>query len=104
MAVLESRVDRKSVEYRENRASMEGLLAELRERLALVKEGGGPQAIARHQKRGKLLARDRIALLCDPDTPFLEFNPLAAWEMYDNEAPAAGIITGIGVIEGQECL
>ncbi|HEX6818495.1 MAG TPA: carboxyl transferase domain-containing protein [Ktedonobacterales bacterium] len=104
MAVLESRVDRNSAEYRENRARMEKLLVELRERIALVKQGGGPQAIARHQKRGKLLARDRISLLCDPDTPFLEFNPLAAWEMYDNEAPAAGIVTGIGVIEGQECV
>jgi acetyl-CoA carboxylase carboxyltransferase component len=104
MAVLESRVDRGSPEYQENRAAMEGLVAELNERVARAKQGGGEAPIARHRKRGKLLARERIAALCDPDTPFLEFNPLAAWGMYDGEAPAAGIVTGIGVIEGQECL
>jgi acetyl-CoA carboxylase carboxyltransferase component len=104
MAVLESRVERNSAEYQENCAAMEGLVAELRERIAQVKQGGGADAIAKHRKRGKMLARERIERLCDPDTPFIEFNPLAAWGMYHDEAPAAGIVTGIGVIEGQECL
>jgi acetyl-CoA carboxylase carboxyltransferase component len=104
MAVLESRIERTSADDQENRAAMEGLVAELRERTAQVKQGGGPDAIAKHRKRGKLLARERIERLCDPETPFLEFNPLAAWGMYHDEAPAAGIVTGIGVIEGQECL
>ncbi|HST90197.1 MAG TPA: carboxyl transferase domain-containing protein [Ktedonobacterales bacterium] len=104
MAVLESRVDRSSPEYQENRAYFEGLVAELRERVEQVKQGGWEAAIVRHRGRNKLLARERIALLCDPDTPFLELNPLAAWGMYDGEAPAAGIVTGIGVVEGQECV
>src|SRR5690348_434646 len=104
MAVLESHIDRSSPEYQENRAYFEGLVAELRERIEQVKQGGGEAASARHRGRNKLLARERIALLCDPDTPFLEINPLAAWEMYDGEAPAAGIVTGIGVVEGQECV
>ncbi|MBF6591230.1 MAG: methylcrotonoyl-CoA carboxylase [Ktedonobacterales bacterium] len=104
MAVLESRVDRHSTAYAENRAAMEALVAQLRARIEQVRAGGGAPAIEKHRARGKLLARERIELLCDPETPFLEFNPLAAWEMYDGEAPAAGIVTGIGVIEGQECL
>ncbi|HKS68962.1 MAG TPA: carboxyl transferase domain-containing protein, partial [Ktedonobacterales bacterium] len=68
------------------------------------KRGGGEDAIAKHRTRNKLLARERIETLCDPDTPFLEFNQLAAWDMYDGEAPSAGIVTGIGVVEGQECV
>ncbi|HEV8191994.1 MAG TPA: carboxyl transferase domain-containing protein, partial [Ktedonobacterales bacterium] len=104
MAVLESRVDRSSPEFQENSAYFTGLLDELHARIEQVREGGGAQAIARHRKRDKLLARERIELLCDPETPFLEFNPLAAWEMYDGDAPSAGIVTGIGVVEGQECV
>jgi acetyl-CoA carboxylase carboxyltransferase component len=104
MAVIESRVDRTSADYRENRAYFEELLSELRDRLTQVRAGGGEAAIARHRARNKLLARERIERLCDPDTPFLEFSPLAAWDMYDNEAPSAGIVTGIGVVEGQECV
>jgi 3-methylcrotonyl-CoA carboxylase beta subunit len=103
-AVIETHSDRRSPQFAENRAYMEGLLAVLRERIALVERAGGEEAIARHRKRGKLLPRERIELLCDPDTPFLEFNPLAAWDMYDGEAPAAGIVTGIGAVEGQECV
>ena len=104
MAVLESRIDRASPEFKESQAYFTALVAELRERIALVKRGGGEDAIAKHRARNKLLARERIETLCDPDTPFLEFNPLAAWEMYDGEAPSAGIVTGVGVIEGQECV
>jgi acetyl-CoA carboxylase carboxyltransferase component len=104
MAVIESRINTSSPEYQENVTYFTGLVAELRERIALVAQGGGEAAIERHRARNKLLARERIERLCDPDTPFLEFNPLAAWEMYDGEAPSAGIVTGIGVIEGQECV
>src|SRR5258708_2225000 len=104
MAIIESRVDRASAEFRESKAYFERLVAELRERIAAVKEGGGADAVAKHRARNKLLARERIEQLCDPDTPFLEFNPLAAWGMYGGEAPAAGIVTGIGVVEGQECV
>ena len=104
MAVIESRLDRSDTEYRENVAWFTGLVAELRERIAQAQQGGGENAIARHRARNKLLARERIERLCDLDTPFLEFNPLAAWEMYDGDAPSAGIVTGIGVIEGQECV
>ncbi|HEX4207265.1 MAG TPA: carboxyl transferase domain-containing protein [Ktedonobacteraceae bacterium] len=104
MAIIETHVDRQSAEFQENTNYAQQLLAQLRERIAQVQQGGGAEAIARHHKRNKLLARERVQLLCDPDTPFLEFSPLAAWDMYENEAPAAGIITGIGVVEGQECV
>src|SRR5687768_15575849 len=83
---------------------MDALVAELRERTALVARGGGDKSIERHRSRGKLPARERIDRLCDPETAFLELSALAAWEMYDGQAPAAGIVTGIGVIEGQECV
>jgi 3-methylcrotonyl-CoA carboxylase beta subunit len=80
------------------------LSAELRERLATVRQGGGEQARRRHLERGKLLARHRIDLLLDPGSPFLELSPLAAWEMYEGDVPAAGIVTGIGRVEGAECV
>jgi acetyl-CoA carboxylase carboxyltransferase component len=83
---------------------METLVAELRDRTALVARGGGEKALERHRSRGKLSARERIDRLVDPSTAFLELNALAAWEMYDGAAPAAGIITGIGVIEGRQCV
>src|SRR6188472_210204 len=83
---------------------MSGLVSELRERTAEVARGGGERAIERHRSRGKLLARERIDRLVDPDTAFLELNALAAWGLYDDQAPSAGIVTGIGVIEGRECV
>src|SRR6266516_4338869 len=82
---------------------MAALVAELRERTAAVARGGGEQAVERHRSRGKLPARERIDRLVDPDTAFLELNALAAWDLYDGEAPSAGIVTGIGVVEGREC-
>ncbi len=99
---LQSHVRRESAEYQENQRHNEALLQTLRERLARVQEGGGPDAVARHRGRNKLLARERVDHLIDPGSPFLEFSPLAAWDMYDNEAPSAGIVTGIGAINGQE--
>src|SRR5712691_7104623 len=83
---------------------MQALVEELRERSARVAAGGGEQAVERHRSRGKLLARERIDRLVDPGTAFLELNALAAWEMYDGQAPGAGIVTGIGVVEGRECV
>jgi acetyl-CoA carboxylase carboxyltransferase component len=83
---------------------MEGLVAELRERTAQVARGGGDTAVERHRARGKLTARERIDRLVDPGGAFLELNALAAWDMYEGQAPSAGIVTGIGVVEGRECV
>ena len=83
---------------------MERLVSELRERSALVASGGGEKAVERHRSRGKLTARERIDRLVDPGTAFLELNALAAWELYGGDAPSAGIVTGIGVVEGRQCI
>src|SRR6266705_3421927 len=83
---------------------MEELVAELRERTAAVARGGGEKAMERHRSRGKLPARERVDRLVDPGTAFLELNALAAWDLYDGGAPSAGIVTGIGVVEGRECV
>src|SRR5712671_1524580 len=83
---------------------MAALVAELRERTAEVARGGGEQAVERHRSRGKLTARERVDRLVDPDSAFLELSALAAWGVYDDQAPSAGIVTGIGVVEGRECV
>jgi len=102
MAVLSTQVDRESEPYGARRERMESLVAELRERTELVARGGGEQSVERHRSRGKLTARERIDRLVDPGTAFLELNALAAWELYDGQAPSAGILTGIGVVEGRQ--
>jgi acetyl-CoA carboxylase carboxyltransferase component len=104
MAVLTSQAERESADFERRRARMEELVAELRERTALVARGGGEKALERHRARGKLTARERIDRLVDPDTAFLELNALAAWDLYGGDAPSAGIVTGIGVVEGRECV
>ncbi|HEX9070292.1 MAG TPA: carboxyl transferase domain-containing protein [Ktedonobacterales bacterium] len=104
MITLESRMDRASRDFTDNQAYFAELIAELRERTAQAQAGGGADAIAKHRSRNKLLARERIEKLCDPETPFLELNTMAANGMYDGGAPSAGIVTGIGVVEGQECV
>src|SRR5437016_13031569 len=104
MPVFESQVDTRSQEFAANYAHHEGLARLLAERLAKVREGGGPRAQRRQQEQGKKTARERIDLLLDPQSPFLEIAPLAAWEMYAGEAPAAGIVTGIGRVRGVECI
>src|SRR5438477_3435732 len=104
MAVLTSQVERESGEFAQRRERMEGLVAELRERTAQVARGGGEKAVERHRSRGKLPARERIDRLVDPGSAFLELSALAAWDLYEGQAPSAGIVTGIGVIEGQECV
>jgi acetyl-CoA carboxylase carboxyltransferase component len=103
VAVLTSQVER-SDEFTRRRDRMTGLVGELRERTAQVARGGGERSVERHRSRGKLTARERIDRLVDPDTAFLELNALAAWDLYDGEAPSAGIVTGIGVVEGRECV
>jgi acetyl-CoA carboxylase carboxyltransferase component len=103
VAVLTSQADRTEA-FEARRARMEELVTELRERTAQVVRGGGEEALEKHRARGKLTARERIDRLLDPDTAFLELSALAAWEMYDGQAPGAGIVTGIGVIEGRECV
>ncbi|HEV7609840.1 MAG TPA: carboxyl transferase domain-containing protein [Steroidobacteraceae bacterium] len=104
MPLLESKVDRKSAEFAANDAALRALVAELRTRQARVALGGGEAARAKHLGRGKLLPRDRVEMLLDPGAPFLELSPLAAFGMYGDESPGAGIITGIGRIAGRECL
>jgi acetyl-CoA carboxylase carboxyltransferase component len=103
MAVLSSQVDASDA-FDERRARMEALVGELRERSAQVARGGGEKALEKHRSRGKLTARERVDRLLDPDTAFLELSALAAWEVYDGQAPGAGIVTGIGTIEGRECV
>ncbi|HEU5405099.1 MAG TPA: carboxyl transferase domain-containing protein [Gaiellaceae bacterium] len=104
MAVLTSQLDRDAEEFAQRRERMEELVAELRERSEQVARGGGENAMERHRSRGKLPARERVDRLVDPGTAFLELNALAAWEMYAGDAPSAGIVTGIGVVEGRECV
>jgi acetyl-CoA carboxylase carboxyltransferase component len=104
VTVLSSQVERTSSDFARRHERMEALVAALRERTAQVAQGGGVRATERHRSRGKLPARERIDRLCDPDAAFLELSALAAWEMYEGQAPAAGIVTGIGVVEGQECV
>jgi acetyl-CoA carboxylase carboxyltransferase component len=104
MAVIDSRIDVASPEFARNREYFIGLLDDLRQKTTAAMQGGGPEALAKHVARNKLPARDRIRRLLDPQTPFLEFSALAAWEMYKGEAPSAGIITGVGIVEGQECV
>lgn len=104
MEVLNSAIDPKSPDFQENFRSLEASVQELRGRLDQIKAGGGPQAVSRHKERGKLLARERIAALLDPGSPFLEFSSLAAHGMYEVSPPGAGMVTGIGVVHGREVL
>ncbi len=103
MALLESRLDRNSETFAANARRMERLVAELRERLIAVRDGGGPDAVEKHRRRNKLTARERIDRLIDPGSDFLEFSALAAFDMYGGDSPAAGMLTGIGLVEGQHC-
>ncbi|MEA2627266.1 MAG: 3-methylcrotonyl-CoA carboxylase beta subunit, partial [Candidatus Binatota bacterium] len=93
-----------SPEFEENRRANEALVATLRERTARVRGGGPPEARRRHVERGKLLVRDRVEQLIDPGSAFLELSPLAAFGMYGDDAPAAGLVTGIGRIHGREAI
>ena len=104
MHILDTQIRTDSAEFTENHARMTRLVEELRERLAWARQGGGERYVARHREQGKLPVRDRIERLIDPGSPFLELSPLAAWQMYDGEAPGAGLVTGIARISGREVL
>ena len=104
MDTLPTKVQTDSGLYRENHGRMTNLLAELRIRLDGVRQGGGEKYLQRHRDQGKLPVRERIEGLIDPGSPFLEIAPLAAWSMYDDDAPGAGIVTGIGRVSGREVL
>lgn len=104
MDAITSLIKTTSPEYQANRDRMRVLLDELQARTAQVREGGGPRYVARHREQGKLPVRERIELLLDPGTPFLELSALAAWDLYDNEAPSAGVVTGIGRVSGRDVM
>jgi 3-methylcrotonyl-CoA carboxylase beta subunit len=101
---IRSKADPASAAFKRNAQVHAALATELRERLAVVGRGGPEQSRQRHVARGKLLPRDRVDTLLDPASPFLELSPLAATGMYDDEAPAAGLITGVGRVSGRECV
>ena len=104
MEILNSEVQAQSSSFKENQEHTQVLVNDYKDRLQQVKEGGGTEAQQRHRSRNKLTARERIEKLIDPGTTFLEFSAFAAYNMYKNQAPAAGIITGIGVVHNQECV
>ena len=109
MPTLASKLNPRSEEFKANAAAMRSLVDDLNTRLAQIALGGGEAARAKHTGRGKLLPRERVEMLLDPDTPFLEIAPLAALGMYPEKggqdaAPGAGLIAGIGRVSGVECL
>jgi len=103
MPRIDTHLDVRGDEFRRNREHMQELVADLERRLERVRAGGGPAQVERHRSRGKLLARERVERLVDPGAAFLELSPLAAEGMYDDEAPGAGIVTGIGPVAGRPC-
>ena len=103
MTVLTSHLE-PDEDYARRRERMQVLVTELRERTATIGRGGGEKALERHRSRGKLTARERIDRLLDPGSAFLELNALAAWGLYGGEAPSAGIVTGVGIVEGRQCV
>jgi 3-methylcrotonyl-CoA carboxylase beta subunit/propionyl-CoA carboxylase len=104
MDILPTHVHQDGELYRENHARMTQLVAQLQDRVAEVRQGGGEKYLQRHRQQGKLPARERIDRLLDAGSPFLEIASLAAWDMYDNDAPGAGIVTGVGRVSGREVL
>src|SRR6476620_2494746 len=104
MTTVHSALDTESREFADNTEAMKGLVADLRAKLDGAMQGGSEEARARHVTRGKLLARDRINLLLDPGTPFLELSALAAHGMYGGDVHSASLITGIGRVSGRECV
>src|ERR1700709_1559221 len=104
MPILDSKLNPRSSDFAANAAAMQTPVNELRARTEQASFGGGQATRDKHLARGKLLPRDRVAQLLDPGTPFLELSQLAAFAMYNDDAPGAGVITGIGRIAGQECM
>lgn len=104
MDILGTNISARSADFAAQSKYHKSLSETLHERLRMVAKGGPENAIATQRKRGKLLARERIEKLLDPQTPLLELSPLAAWGLYDNEVPSAGVVTGIGSVSGRECV
>jgi len=104
MQVLPSHVDPSDASFKANRDRMHQLVVQLRERLDVARQGGGPRSLQRHREQGKLPVRERVDRLLDRGSPFLELSALAAFDMYDQDAPAAGLVTGIGRVSGREVM
>ena len=104
MGKIESQLNPASAEFKANLSAMQDLVSKLKKTITDIAQGGGEKARARHLKHGKLLPRERLQKLLDPGSPFLELSQLAAYEVYEDNVPAAGIITGIGLVMGQECM
>ncbi|NTU64568.1 MAG: methylcrotonoyl-CoA carboxylase, partial [Chloroflexi bacterium] len=104
METIESQIDVNDPQFKSNAVHNRRLAEELREHVKIARQGGGEKYQKRQREQGKLFVRDRIDRLLDRGSPFLELSPLAAHELYHNEAPCAGIVTGIGRVSGRECL
>jgi 3-methylcrotonyl-CoA carboxylase beta subunit len=104
MSTIQSKLNVRSEEFASNSGYMQSLVDDLRQRIEEIRQGGGQKYQQRHAERGKMLARDRINALIDPGSPFLELSQLAAYQVYADSVPAAGIISGIGRVSGQECI
>src|SRR5215475_2799712 len=104
METLSTSIDSSSPEFKQNDEHHRALANDLKQRLAKVREGGGEKYRARQEEQGKLFVRERIERLLDPNSPFLEFSALAAYDLYDNEGPGAGIVTGIGRVSNREVM
>lgn len=104
METLKSQLNTRSPEFKANAEAMRKMVDDLREQTSKISLGGDENARSKHVARGKLLPRDRVNQLLDPGAPFLEVGQMAAYRMYGDDAPAAGVIAGIGRIQGQECM
>lgn len=104
MTILESKINTNSQDFQSNKSAMETLVSDLQSQVKNIQRGGGEKAQQKHLARGKLLPRERVARLLDPGSPFLELSQLAAHEVYGEDVPAAGVIAGIGRIQGIECM
>src|SRR3954468_18947393 len=104
MLPIDSRINPADETFLANRERMQQLVHQLRDRVTAARQGGGPKYLQRHREQGKMPVRERIDLLLDHGSPFLELSPLAAFDMYDNEAPAAGLVTGVGRVSGRDVL
>src|SRR5712692_5366873 len=104
MVALDTHVNPSDETFLANRERMQQLVHQLRDRITAARQGGGPKYLQRHRDQGKLPVRERVDLLLDPGSPFLELSALAAFDMYDNEAPAAGLVTGVGRVSGRDVL
>src|SRR4051812_32785244 len=102
MAILRTHVQTQSAEFKENAKHHRALADDVEKKLEQVRQGGGAEARAKHESRGKLFVRERVRKLLDPGTAFLEIGGMAAHELYDGAAPGAGVVTGVGVIHGRE--